>query len=200
MQKAWGISTSVYQLSLNYKHPHKHLFPEISLSAAMPPSVPAHIFNALKRFTSCDVRLTLSPLPPPPPPNLSSQVGDALIKLNVRYGGYLHGLRMYSPTPQTCATKIFGPAYTVQMVDAADTASPKPTQHFVDGVSKDEVVFISQPGGFYSACWGGLMTTRAKYLGAKGVVVDGNVRDLGEHREMGFPVSTHFCKTQRKRY
>jgi len=32
------------------------------------------------------------------------------------------------------------------------------------------------------------MTTRAKYLGARGVVVDGNVRDLGEHREMGFPV------------
>ncbi|KAH0292381.1 RraA-like protein [Aureobasidium namibiae CBS 147.97] len=135
----------------------------------MPPTVPAHVFNALKRFTSCDV-------------------GDALIKLNVRYGGYLHGLRMYSPTPQTCTTKILGPAYTVQMVDAADTTSPKPSQHFVDGVSKDAVVFISQPEGFYSACWGGLMTTRAKYLGAKGVVVDGNVRDLGEHREMGFPV------------
>jgi len=32
------------------------------------------------------------------------------------------------------------------------------------------------------------MSTRAKFLGAKGVVVDGNVRDLGEHREMGFPV------------
>lgn len=81
------------------------------------------------------------------------------------------------------------------MVDAADVTSPKPSQHFVDGVSKDEVVFISQPEGFYSACWGGLMTTRAKYLGAKGVVVDGNVRDLGEHREMGFPVSTHFYRT-----
>jgi len=95
---------------------------------------------------------------------------------------------MYSPAPQTCTTKIFGPAYTVQMVDAADTTSPKPSQHFVDGVHKDAVVFISQPEGFYSACWGGLMSTRAKYLGAKGVVVDGNVRDLGEHREMGFPV------------
>lgn len=44
------------------------------------------------------------------------------------------------------------------------------------------------------------MTTRAKYLGAKGVVVDGNVRDLGEHREMGFPVSTHSCKTLIRRH
>lgn len=33
------------------------------------------------------------------------------------------------------------------------------------------------------------MSTRAKYLGAQGVVVDGNFRDLNEHREMGFPVS-----------
>ena len=75
------------------------------------------------------------------------------------------------------------------MVDANDNTSPKPSQHFVDGISKDEVVFISQPKGFYSACWGGLMSTRAMYLGAQGVVVDGNVRDLNEHREMNFPVS-----------
>ncbi|KAH0372936.1 RraA-like protein, partial [Aureobasidium melanogenum] len=135
----------------------------------MPPSVPAHIFNALKRFTSCDV-------------------GDALVKLNVNYGGYLHGLKMFSPHQQASATKIFGPAYTVQMVDANDTSSPKPSAHFVDGVEQGQVVFISQPKGFYSACWGGLMSTRAKYLGAQGVVVDGNFRDLNEHRDMGFPV------------
>ncbi|KAI4719173.1 RraA-like protein [Aureobasidium sp. EXF-10727] len=135
----------------------------------MPPSVPAHVFNALKRFTSCDV-------------------GDALVKLNVRYGGYLHGLKMFSPHQQAGTTKLFGPAYTVQMVDAADTSSPKPSGHFVDGVTEGSVVFISQPKGFYSACWGGLMSTRAKYLGAQGVVVDGNFRDLNEHREMQFPV------------
>ncbi|KAI5273149.1 RraA-like protein [Aureobasidium subglaciale] len=135
----------------------------------MPPSVPSHVFNALKRFTSCDV-------------------GDALIKLNVKYGGYLHGIKMFSPLQQAGDRKIFGPAYTVQMVDSDDTTSPKPSQHFVDGVTKDSVVFISQPKNFYSACWGGLMSTRAKHLGAQGVVIDGNFRDLNEHREMDFPV------------
>lgn len=119
----------------------------------------------------------------------TSQVGDALVKLNVTYGGYLHGLKMFSPHQQAGTTKLFGPAYTVQMVDANDTTSPKPSQHFVDGIEQGQVVFISQPKGFYSACWGGLMSTRAKYLGAQGVVVDGNFRDLNEHREMGFPVS-----------
>ena len=32
------------------------------------------------------------------------------------------------------------------------------------------------------------MSTRAKNLGAQGVVVDGRVRDVMEHRESGFPV------------
>lgn len=32
------------------------------------------------------------------------------------------------------------------------------------------------------------MSTRAKALGAAGVIVDGRIRDVGEHREFGFPV------------
>ncbi|KAJ8610940.1 hypothetical protein MRB53_038244 [Persea americana] len=117
------------------------------------------------------------------------QVGDALLKLGVPYGGFLSGLHMYSPERQAGSHKVFGPAYTVQMVPASDKTSPKPAKHFVDTVPKNSVVFISQPKGLYSACWGGLMSTRAKFLGAQGVVVDGNFRDINEHREMGFPVS-----------
>src|SRR5690242_17376571 len=48
------------------------------------------------------------------------------------------------------------------------------------------VVFISQPKGLISACWGGLMSTRAQKLGASGVVIDGKFRDISEHRELGF--------------
>jgi regulator of RNase E activity RraA len=33
------------------------------------------------------------------------------------------------------------------------------------------------------------MSTRAKYLGAQGVVIDGHFRDINEHVELGFPVS-----------
>jgi regulator of RNase E activity RraA len=117
------------------------------------------------------------------------QVGDALVKLNVIYGGYLHGIKMFSPLQQAGDRRIFGPAYTVQMVDGNDSNAPKPSQHFVDGVTKESVVFISQPKNFYSACWGGLMSTRAEILGAQGVVIDGNCRDLNEHREIDFPVS-----------
>jgi regulator of RNase E activity RraA len=40
-----------------------------------------------------------------------------------------------------------------------------------------------------NACYGGLMTARAKYQGAVGSVIDGRFRDLQEQREQKFPVS-----------
>ena len=95
---------------------------------------------------------------------------------------------MWSPERQCGSSKIFGPAYTVQMVDAKDETAVKPAINFVDAIPNGSVVFISQPKGLYSACWGGLMSTRAKYLGAQGVVIDGNFRDVNEHRDLGLPV------------
>lgn len=98
---------------------------------------------------------------------------------------------MWSPKRQLGTSKIFGPAYTVRMVDAKDTTPPRPPIHFVDGIKKGSIVFVSQPVGMHTACWGGLMSTRAKFLGAKGVVIDGNFRDINEHRDLGFPVSLY---------
>lgn len=40
-----------------------------------------------------------------------------------------------------------------------------------------------------NACWGGLMSAGAKARQVQGAVIDGRVRDLAEHRSMGFPVS-----------
>lgn len=112
-------------------------------------------------------------------------MGDALVRLKVHHGGYLSGLKMFSPLEQAGVSKIFGPAYTVRMVPATDTTSPIPSQHFADAIPPGSVVFVSQPEGFISACWGGLMSTRAKHAGAAGVVIDGRFRDINEHRELG---------------
>lgn len=92
---------------------------------------------------------------------------------------------MFSPGVMCTKSKIFGPAYTVRMVRDSDKASPSPPKHFADAIPKDSVVFVSQPKGLVSACWGGLMSTRAKKLGAAGVVIDGRFRDLAEHQELG---------------
>lgn len=84
---------------------------------------------------------------------------------------------------------MVGPAVTVKMVEMSDTTSPRPPKHFADCNEPGKIMYIQQPKGLYAACWGGLMSTRAKHLGAQGVVVDGRIRDLAEHREKNFHVS-----------
>ena len=58
----------------------------------------------------------------------------------------------------------------------------------IDKVPKGSVVFISSPPKLINAVYGGLMSNRAQYSGAVGTVVDGRIRDLQEHRELGYPV------------
>ncbi|ORY06352.1 RraA-like protein [Basidiobolus meristosporus CBS 931.73] len=117
----------------------------------------------------------------------SCEVGDALTKLNTPC--FLPDLCLYSPEYLSGETKVIGPAYTVQMVSVKDTqAPPTPQEHFVDTAPEGSVVVISAPAGAINAVWGGLMTTRAKHLGVKGVVIDGRFRDLEEQREMNFPI------------
>ena len=58
----------------------------------------------------------------------------------------------------------------------------------MDAVPKDAVVFVSQPTPHINAVFGGLMALRARQINATGAVVDGNLRDLEEHRHLRFPV------------
>ncbi|KAG0215429.1 hypothetical protein BGX28_010134 [Mortierella sp. GBA30] len=118
----------------------------------------------------------------------SCDVADALLALKVPSAGYIPDIHLWSPQYKAGYTRLFGPAYTVQMVPVSDTEASKPDQHFVDAIPEGTVVCISQPSTMVNAVWGGLMTARAQIKGALGVVVDGRIRDLNEQREAGFPV------------
>lgn len=74
------------------------------------------------------------------------------------------------------------------MVDAKDSSAPKSIKHFADSAEAGKIMYIQQPKGMYSACFGGLMATRLKMLGAQGVVIDGRFRDIHEIQEIGLPV------------
>lgn len=91
---------------------------------------------------------------------------------------------MYSPGG---GTSIYGPAITVKMVE---TKSPGPTPplHFADANKEGHIMYIQQPKGLPSACWGGLMSTRAQKLGSLGTIIDGRMRDTQEHIDMKYPV------------
>ncbi|KAF4499240.1 ribonuclease e inhibitor rraa dimethylmenaquinone methyltransferase [Fusarium agapanthi] len=120
----------------------------------------------LRKFTSCDI-------------------GDALVKLKHPRGGFLKDIKLRSVDSKT---RIFGPAVTVKMALEESKGKPTLDTHFVDHNVKGGVMYIHNPRSALSACWGGLMSTRAKYLGAEGVVINGRVRDINEHKEFNFPV------------
>ncbi|KAI7866553.1 RraA-like protein [Spinellus fusiger] len=117
------------------------------------------------------------------------EIADALLKLGHKpWGGYVADIEMWSPKYCEGNTSIIGPAYTVKMVYISDDTAPLPTEHFADQIPENSIVVISSPPDVKNAVWGGLMSACAKARGAKGVVVDGRIRDLNEHRSMGFPV------------
>ncbi|KAJ5132729.1 RraA-like protein [Penicillium atrosanguineum] len=121
--------------------------------------------QGLKRFTTCDI-------------------GDALVKLKHPYGGFLDGLQMFSPGS---GTSLYGPAITVKMVET-NSPGPTPPIHFADANKAGHIMYIQQPKGLPSACWGGLMSTRAQTLGSLGTIIDGRMRDTQEHIDMKYPV------------
>ncbi|CAG8536071.1 8932_t:CDS:2 [Racocetra fulgida] len=85
-------------------------------------------------------------------------VADALLKINNPYGGFLPDIVMFSPEYLDRNSKLIGPVFTVK----------------ADAVPANSVVFVSAPP--------------TKIRGAKGVVVDGRVRDLEELRDDKLPV------------
>lgn len=148
---------------------------------------------ALRPFTSCDI-------------------GDALVKLQYPHGGFLDGITMWSPVRQGHGGdhKVIGAAVTVKvfyestsplivtdrqakMVDAKDESAPGTPRHFADANEDGKIMYIQQPKDMYSACFGGLMATRAKMLNAAGVVIDGRFRDIAEIQELGLPVCVFSC-------
>ncbi|CAI2178340.1 4529_t:CDS:2 [Funneliformis geosporum] len=95
---------------------------------------------------------------------------------------------MFSPEHQAGDTKLVGPVYTIKLVPKSDTTSPIIVGSYADAIPAGSVVVLSAPPNAVNAVWGGLMNTRGKVLGMKGIVVDGRVRDLAELRSDGLPV------------
>lgn len=60
--------------------------------------------------------------------------------------------------------------------------------HWVDWAKPGTIVMIDQPAEQKCAVLGGIMATRISVLGAKGVIVNGRVRDLAELRASGLQV------------
>lgn len=129
--------------------------------------------NKLKSFSTCDI-------------------SDALIKIG-RKDFYIPNLLPFSiSSSSTVETdfKFLGYAYTVKVESIREEGTPYHNEkyHWLDQASTENVVIISSPTGAINAVFGGLMGARAKYLGVKGIVVGGRVRDTMELSSFGLNV------------
>lgn len=98
-------------------------------------------------------------------------------------------------------TRVAGPASTVLFVPKSANPNDNPEHffghlesnipsgaHYVDLTKRDSFMVLSQPKGQKCAVLGGIMSMRMKHCGAKGIVVDGRIRDLAEQQKMHLPV------------
>ena len=114
-------------------------------------------------------------------------VGDALDAMGFR--------RQFLPQaigPLRPDMKLVGRALPVLEADAFDEAPDPPAKPFglmleaLDDLRPNEV-YVAAGGSFRYALWGELMSTRARYLGAAGAVLDGFVRDAAGIEALAFP-------------
>lgn len=121
-------------------------------------------------------------------------VADALLKFGVKSGGFLPNLQRFSTGTKPT---VVGKAYTVLYAPLSDSR-PAIKDGYIDFIPEESVVVIAltkelqTPNAPFvkvnNALYGGLMSTRANYLGAKGTVVFGRIRDVEEHRDLKYPV------------
>ena len=96
--------------------------------------------------------------------------------------------------PLVPGTKLVGRAMTVLESDYPEGAGKGPLADKPFGIMfealddlKQGEIYIASGSSFEYALWGGLMSTRAKYLNAAGVVLNGYIRDCDEIRKLNFP-------------
>lgn len=131
---------------------------------------------ALAKFTPCDV-------------------SDALVQFGVKNGGYIPNL-----VQRSGSGTVVGRAYTVLYAPKSD---PRPAvkASYIDQIPPESVLVMALPEEqqtphapyvtVNNALYGGLMSTRAQYRQAAGLVILGRVRDLAEHRGLDYPVFSY---------
>jgi 4-hydroxy-4-methyl-2-oxoglutarate aldolase len=108
-------------------------------------------------------------------------VSDELDRMGYRNQVMRENIRPLYPEARVC-----GFALTVHAVPAYSLpAEPyKMELESVDALREGDVMCVSTIDGSF---WGELLSTAAKYRGARGIVVDGYTRDCDKIIEMGFP-------------
>lgn len=120
----------------------------------------------------------------------SAIVADALDRLGLRHQSLDPAIRPLWPQ-----ARVVGWAVPVQIV-ADDSVPAKPydgEMSALDALKTGDVPVFSVPAGLYVASWGELFSCGAIGRGARGVVVDGMIRDARQIQDLGFATFARGC-------
>lgn len=114
----------------------------------------------------------------------SATISDALERLGLPAGQ--GGIKPLWGQP-----KLVGLAVTAQL-EPAPPESEHGGSHILSSAiaeaGADQVLVVNNGGRTDVSCWGGLLSLGASLRGVRGVIADGACRDVGEARELQFPV------------
>lgn len=131
----------------------------------------------------------------------SAVIGDAMDKIGLQQQflpAYLNVLDRKMIIAGRARTVLEADVFEQVVEGIANPLSSKPFGlmfEALDSLTEDDVYICSGASPDF-ALWGGLMSTRALYLGAAGVVLDGYLRDSNEVLELGLPIASRGCYAQ----
>jgi 4-hydroxy-4-methyl-2-oxoglutarate aldolase len=113
-------------------------------------------------------------------------LSDALDQLGL--AGCVTGLAALS-----APRRIAGRVHTVKLVaKALVPPTTAPPRHLgttaIEASGPGDILVIEQKSGIDAGSWGGILSLGAKLRGVEGVIADGPVRDIGEARDLDFPI------------
>lgn len=114
----------------------------------------------------------------------SAVVADALDAVHLPAQTMRPDIRPIHP-----AMRLMGRARTMR-VEAVSRQPRRPYEQLIsamDALGQGDVIVASVAGGPPCALWGGLLSTAALAAGARGIVIDGCIRDSDEIIQLGFP-------------
>jgi len=117
------------------------------------------------------------------PGKIFGMVSTANISDAMHRGGYMRGIRLFS------GSRFMGTAVTVKTYPG-DWAKPVEA---IDEAGDGDVIVVDA-GATTRAVWGELASESCVQKKIAAVVIDGAVRDIGEIRELGFPVCARDVK------
>lgn len=112
-------------------------------------------------------------------------ISDTMERLGLPSGALDRSIQAIDPDP---LRRVCGIAFPCRVALTSDYVEIHTLLEMVDQIPSGAFVIVAADGEIDAALWGGMMSARATSRGAVAAAVNGDVRDIAQIAELGFPV------------